>query len=134
MTLCSSYFLCAMVRCSFFLSFTTGYTGYSKRTWLTWLSWGREIIFSPKHWHMFSIHLWKRMITARTHIIESWLKHVAEYVPVYYLGSHSFDRVCVIIKTTDFCSLHWMEDIQSTTADWWSTCRYHCYIWELAVI
>ena len=71
MTLFSSYLLCAMVRCSFFRSFTTGYTGYSKRTWLTWLSWGREIIFSPKHWHMFSIHRWKRMITARTHILKA---------------------------------------------------------------
>ena len=38
----------------------------------------------------------------------------------WYKQKRCHDDVCVIIKTTEVCSFHWMKDFQSTTAGWWS--------------
>jgi len=84
------------VRCSFFRNFTTGYT-QNGRDWIEL----RNPIFSQ---NIDTLYITGKWWLLHRHRLESWLKDVYEWVSVYYLGNHSFDRVCFIIKTTEFCS------------------------------
>ena len=63
--------------------------------------------------------------------LERWLKHRDDWVPVYFLGNHSFDYVCVLIKTTENFNLQLQSTTEGTLVN--DQCMYYCCIWQLSM-
>ena len=63
--------------------------------------------------------------------LERWLKHIDDWVPVYFLGNHSFDYVCVIIKTIENFNLQLQSTTDGTLDN--DQCMYYCCIWQLSM-